>query len=256
MLLLLVLIICRTPYFMAPEVLSENKYGRKGDIWAVGCTMIQMLTGSPPWKDQNLKNLVQLHILLSSWKLGPPPYTPASDISEECRECISLCFQKDETKRPNTTELLKCHFFVKYDSEDMLSEPLFDSPETKAMKSIIPRNAYDNEDNESFEILETSGVMTNIREQLNRAVIRSTTTPFTAVIEKAVHIPLPSVSEIKEEYWHCSKCNTPNKMSTSICNQCKYSKNDVRESRSVNPFQYGATRVSREVNHIQMLMYL
>lgn len=34
-----------TPYFMAPEVLSENKYGRKGDIWAVGCTMIQMLTG-------------------------------------------------------------------------------------------------------------------------------------------------------------------------------------------------------------------
>ena len=30
---------------MAPEVLSNSKYGRKGDIWAVGCTMIQMLTG-------------------------------------------------------------------------------------------------------------------------------------------------------------------------------------------------------------------
>lgn len=35
-----------TPYFMAPEVLSNSKYGRKGDIWAVGCTMIQMLTGT------------------------------------------------------------------------------------------------------------------------------------------------------------------------------------------------------------------
>jgi serine/threonine protein kinase len=35
---------------MAPEVLSSGKYGRKGDIWAVGCTMIQMLTGEPPWK--------------------------------------------------------------------------------------------------------------------------------------------------------------------------------------------------------------
>jgi serine/threonine protein kinase len=30
-----------TPYFMAPEVLSSSKYGRKGDVWAVGCTMIQ-----------------------------------------------------------------------------------------------------------------------------------------------------------------------------------------------------------------------
>ena len=25
-----------TPYYMAPEVLSSSKYGRKGDIWAVG----------------------------------------------------------------------------------------------------------------------------------------------------------------------------------------------------------------------------
>jgi len=31
-----------TPYFMAPEVLSQSKYGRKGDIWAVGCTIIQV----------------------------------------------------------------------------------------------------------------------------------------------------------------------------------------------------------------------
>ena len=33
-----------TPYFMAPEVLTAGKYGRNGDVWAVGCTVIQMLT--------------------------------------------------------------------------------------------------------------------------------------------------------------------------------------------------------------------
>jgi len=31
-----------TPYFMAPEVLASSSYGRKGDIWAVGCTIIQV----------------------------------------------------------------------------------------------------------------------------------------------------------------------------------------------------------------------
>ena len=43
-----------TPFFMAPEVLTAGKYGRKGDVWAVGCTVIQMMTGSPPWSHLNL----------------------------------------------------------------------------------------------------------------------------------------------------------------------------------------------------------
>lgn len=99
-----------TPFFMAPEVLSENRYGRKGDIWAVGCTMIQMLTGQPPWKDQNLNNLVQLHILLSSWNRGPPPYSPSTPISQACSDCIALCFQKDASTRPFAFELLQTEF--------------------------------------------------------------------------------------------------------------------------------------------------
>ena len=68
-----------TPYFMAPEVLGRNKYGRKGDIWAVGCTVIQMLTAQPPWKDQQLAGLVQLHMLLERWQ-GPPTY-PREQVS-------------------------------------------------------------------------------------------------------------------------------------------------------------------------------
>ena len=61
-----------TPYFMAPEVLSESRYGRKGDVWAVGCTIIQMLTGDPPWKDRKLQSLIQLHVLLSTLEGYPP----------------------------------------------------------------------------------------------------------------------------------------------------------------------------------------
>eukprot|EP01035_Chromulina_nebulosa_P022559 gene22559-29211_t len=83
-----------TPYFMAPEVLSQNgKYGRKGDIWAVGCTMVQMLTGDPPWKDKNVKSHVQLYFLLKQW-VGPPEIK--CEITEDARECLELCFQKDE----------------------------------------------------------------------------------------------------------------------------------------------------------------
>lgn len=34
-----------------------GKYGRKGDIWAVGCTMIQMLTGNAPWSEKELSGM-------------------------------------------------------------------------------------------------------------------------------------------------------------------------------------------------------
>ncbi len=48
-----------TPQWMAPErVRGENHFEDrfKADVWSVGCTVIEMLTGRKPW--QNITNLV------------------------------------------------------------------------------------------------------------------------------------------------------------------------------------------------------
>ncbi|KAK4369404.1 hypothetical protein RND71_013196 [Anisodus tanguticus] len=40
-----------TPMFMAPEVARGAEQGCPVDIWALGCTIIEMATGGSPWTD-------------------------------------------------------------------------------------------------------------------------------------------------------------------------------------------------------------
>jgi hypothetical protein len=107
-----------TPYFMAPEVLSQSKYGRKGDIWAVGCTVIQMLTGEPPWKSNNLQSIIQLHLLLSNRPEGPPPVD--RPMPEVLHDFLVTIFKTDPRSRPAASELLQ-HPFL---SDDALEDSM------------------------------------------------------------------------------------------------------------------------------------
>ena len=53
-----------SPYWLAPEQVAESGGGtQKSDIWSLGCTVIEMLTGAPPWSP--LSAMVRAS--------GPPP---------------------------------------------------------------------------------------------------------------------------------------------------------------------------------------
>ncbi|KAH8060585.1 MAP kinase kinase kinase [Aureococcus anophagefferens] len=61
-----------TPYFMAPEVLQQDKFGRRSDVWSVGGVILQMATTHPPWKVMNFKTPMALFYHVAS-TTDPPP---------------------------------------------------------------------------------------------------------------------------------------------------------------------------------------
>jgi len=89
-----------SPYWMAPEVMTQNQYDGKADIWSLGITCIEMSTGKPPFSD--------LHPLkvISQIPRAPPPKLPTG-FSIELNEFVNLCLAKNPAQRPTIKELLK-----------------------------------------------------------------------------------------------------------------------------------------------------
>ena len=44
------------PHYLPPEVLQGQGFCKSSDIWVIGCCMIEMLTGKPPWSELGSDN--------------------------------------------------------------------------------------------------------------------------------------------------------------------------------------------------------
>ncbi|XP_024518433.1 mitogen-activated protein kinase kinase kinase 2 [Selaginella moellendorffii] len=96
-------------FWMAPEVIKGDGYGRRADIWSVGCTVIEMLTATHPWPGIDNTWTAIFHIAKAS--SGPP--VPA-DASECAKDFLQQCFNLEARSRPTASQLL-LHPFVAQD---------------------------------------------------------------------------------------------------------------------------------------------
>eukprot|EP00667_Euglena_gracilis_P011232 EG_transcript_11470 len=98
-----------TPYWMAPEVIKQDSgYGLKADIWSVGITVLEMLTGKHPWPEFNSMWAAIWHIAQSTEK---PPNIP-DDLEPDTADFLDQTFRRDTNTRPSAKELLLHPFLI------------------------------------------------------------------------------------------------------------------------------------------------
>ncbi|ORZ06841.1 kinase-like domain-containing protein [Absidia repens] len=100
-----------TPNWMAPEVIELKGASTKSDIWSLGCTLIELVTGKPPYA-----NMVAMSAM---FRIVEDDYPPIPEtISEEMRSFLLCCFQKNPDDRP-TANQLKNHIWLRKNRKQM-----------------------------------------------------------------------------------------------------------------------------------------
>ncbi|OLL22575.1 Cytokinesis protein sepH [Neolecta irregularis DAH-3] len=120
-----------SPYWMAPEVIELSGATAASDIWSLGCTVIELLEGQPPYHEYDPMPAL-FHIVNDDHPPIPESASPA------VRDFLMQCFQKDPNFRVSARKLLK-HSWIQAFQSSGNRDKLFSKTTTKyddAVKSV------------------------------------------------------------------------------------------------------------------------
>jgi serine/threonine protein kinase len=109
---------------MSPEVIMEQRYSRKSDVWSLGCTVIQMATGNPPYSEHS-NHIAALFAITNS---NEPPPIPGK-LSDQAKQFLLRCFARDPAERASVEDLLRMPFVStstnksSFDKDDARNSP-------------------------------------------------------------------------------------------------------------------------------------
>ncbi|XP_059295208.1 mitogen-activated protein kinase kinase kinase 20-like [Lycium ferocissimum] len=101
-----------TPLYMSPEMVTGGEQDTPSDIWALGCVVAEMATGTPVWRCSDMSKLLM--------NIGVGDQLPdfPDKLSEEGKDFLGKCFVKDPKKRWTAEMLLKHPFVADQDYDD------------------------------------------------------------------------------------------------------------------------------------------
>ncbi|KAJ3043132.1 Serine/threonine-protein kinase 25 [Rhizophlyctis rosea] len=108
-----------TPLYMAPEIILNQPYGPKVDVWSLGVMAIELATRKAPRCDMHPMDV------LYAIPTTPSPQLDAS-FSPEFRDWVNRCLQKSPETRPMAKDLLQ-HPFTSIERDKSLVKGIIEN---------------------------------------------------------------------------------------------------------------------------------
>jgi uncharacterized RDD family membrane protein YckC len=89
-----------SPYYASPEQIAGRPADHRSDVYSLGVTFHELLTGAPPFEADSLLALIKLH------EDAPRPVIPAPQAPWRLRALITEMMDPDPDKRPSSYEYL------------------------------------------------------------------------------------------------------------------------------------------------------
>ena len=114
-----------TSLWMSPEAVKCGEgITLASDIWSLGCTIVEMGSGRPPWDDAKFVNEWAAMYYISTTESGPP--IPRG-LSRQAHSWLSHCFKIDHNERAELDTLL-CHPFLTESFSEQSTDPDMQPP--------------------------------------------------------------------------------------------------------------------------------
>ncbi|XP_059434707.1 mitogen-activated protein kinase kinase kinase 20-like [Corylus avellana] len=136
---------CETPswrgtsWYIAPECVIYGVQEAFSDIWALGCTVLVMLTGKVPWT--TITGSKEYESLVSQIGSGSVPDIP-DQISKAAQDFLRCCFALNPMERMTANALLDHPFLVGLDETDSSSHLQLSKEEAANGKRIKRSPSY------------------------------------------------------------------------------------------------------------------
>ncbi|KAJ4725555.1 Mitogen-activated protein kinase kinase kinase [Melia azedarach] len=105
-----------SPLWMAPEVVRGEYQGPESDVWSLGCTIIEMVTGKPAWEDFGAHTLTRIGLS------NELPRFP-TQLSELGRDFLEKCLRRQPSERWSCDQLLQHPFLQSASPSRTITEP-------------------------------------------------------------------------------------------------------------------------------------
>ncbi|KAG8751953.1 AGC protein kinase Gad8 [Serendipita sp. 396] len=154
---------CGTPEYIAPELLESQGYTKTVDWWTLGVLLYEMMTGLPPFYDENV-NLMYQRILHD-------PLRFPDEMGGEAKSVMTGLLQRDPHKRlgNNGAEEIKRHpFFSRHIDWNRLIAKKIQPPFKPSVNSALDVANFDSEftsEQVIDSVVESSHLSETVQEQ-------------------------------------------------------------------------------------------